>query len=70
MQEDAQFENQKMIEWQVDCNECGNRCKETNNLKIHKLSDDDSSAIILKEMQENAQFEDTYMIRGQVDCTE
>ena len=42
-----------------------------HNLKIHKLSDDESIAMILKEMQENAQFEeDTYMIRGQVDCTE
>ena len=40
MQEDAQFENQKMIEWQVDCNECGNRCKKTHNLKIHKWSED------------------------------
>ena len=49
----------EMIEWQIDCNECGNRCKETHNLKIHKLSDDDSIAMILKEMQENAQFEDT-----------
>ena len=50
MQEDAQFQNQKMIEWQVDCNECGNRCKKTYNLKIHKLSDDDSIAMILKDM--------------------
>ena len=36
MQNNAQFQNQKMIEWQVDCNECGNRCKKTHNLKIHK----------------------------------
>ena len=38
MQNNAQFQNQKMIEWQVDCNECGNRCKKTNNLKIHKCN--------------------------------
>ena len=36
MAENAQFQNQKMIEWQVDCNECGNRCKKTHNLKIQK----------------------------------
>ena len=41
-----------------------------HNLKIHKLLDDESIAMTLKEMQENAQIEDTYMIRGQVDCTE
>ena len=29
-----------------------------HNLKIHKLSDDKSIAMILKEMQENKQFED------------
>ena len=58
MQDNAQLQNQKMIEWQVYCNECGNRCKKTHNLKIHKLSDDKSIAMILKEMQENKQFED------------
>ena len=31
----------------------------SHNLKIHKLLDDESIAMILKEMQENAQFEDT-----------
>ena len=45
MQNNAQFQNQKMIEWQVDCNECGNRCKKTHNLKIHKWSDVKSIAI-------------------------
>ena len=45
MQDNAQFQNQKMIEWQVDCNECGNRCKKTHNLKIHKWSDVKSIAI-------------------------
>ena len=34
-----------MIELQVDCNECGNRCKKTHNLKIHKWSDVKSIAI-------------------------
>ena len=38
MQDNAQFQNKKMIEWQVDCNECGNRCKKTHNLKIHKCN--------------------------------
>ena len=37
-QDNAQFQNQKTIEWQVDCNECGNRCKKTHNLKIHKCN--------------------------------
>ena len=41
-----------------------------HNLKIQKLLDDESIAMILKEMQENTQFEDTLMIRGHVDCTE
>ena len=40
MQNNAQFQNQKMIEWQVDCNKCGIRCKKTHNLKIHKWSED------------------------------
>ena len=43
---------------QANCNECGKRCRTMHNLKIHKLSDDESIAMILKEMQENAQFED------------
>ena len=38
IQKYAQFQNQKMIEWQVDCNECGNRCKKTHNLKIQKCN--------------------------------
>ena len=59
VQEDAQFENSQMIGGQANCNECGKRCRTMHNLKIHKLSDDDSIAMILKEMQENAQFEDT-----------
>jgi hypothetical protein len=58
MQDNAKFQNQKMIELQVDCNECGKRCRTMHNLKIHKLSDDKSIAMILKEMQENKQFED------------
>ena len=37
MQDNAQFQNQKMIEWQVDCNECGIRCKNTHNLKSSRL---------------------------------
>ena len=45
LQDNAQFQNQKMIKWQVDCNECGNRCKKTHNLKIHKWSDVKSIAI-------------------------
>ena len=59
VQEDAKFENSQMIGGQANCNECGKRCRIIHNLKIHKLSDDDSIAMILKEMQENAQFEDT-----------
>ena len=39
-QDNAKFQNQKMIELQVDCNECGIRCKKTHNLKIHKWSED------------------------------
>ena len=58
MQEDAQFENSQMIGGQANCNECGKRCRTMHNLKIHKLSDDESIAMILKEMQENAQSED------------
>ena len=33
-QDNAQFQNQKTIEWQVDCNECGNRCKKTEDKPI------------------------------------
>ena len=58
LQEDAQFENSQMIGGQANCNECGKRCRTMHNLKIHKLSDDKSIAMILKEMQENKQFED------------
>ena len=70
MEDNAQLQNQKMIEWQVDCNECGNRCKKTHNLKIHKWSDKESIAIIMKEMQENAQFQNKKKIEWQVDCNE
>ena len=58
MQEDARFENSGMIGGQANCNECGNSCRTMHNLKIHKLLDEESIAMILKEMQENAKFED------------
>ena len=38
MQDNAKFQNQKMIEWLVDCNECGNRCNMRHNLKIYKCN--------------------------------
>ena len=45
MQGNAQFENSQMIGWQLKCNECGMNCRITHNLKIRKLSDDESIAI-------------------------
>ena len=37
MQDNAKFQNQKMIEWLVDCNECGNRCNRFTLFILIKL---------------------------------
>ena len=47
-----------MIGWRVICIECGNICRTTHNLKIHKW------------LEDNATFENSEIIGWQVNCDE
>ena len=51
-----------MIGLQVNFNEYGKRCVTRQNLKKSQIFDDESIAMIWKEMWDNAQFEKSQII--------